>query len=78
MIDQIGWFGNIFFVLGAILLAKKKVFGFYCNGIGNLAYVIQGILVGTYSLWVLSVLLCFINLYGIKKWRTIKWININR
>ena len=76
MIDQIGWLGNIFFVLGAILLAKKKGIGFYCNGIGNLAYVIQGILVGTASLWVLSILLCFINLYGIRNWRRIKWVKL--
>ena len=76
MIDQIGWFGNIFFILGAIFLAKKKVAGFYCNVFGNIAYVIQGILVGTASLWVLSILLCWINLYGIRKWRNIKWIVI--
>lgn len=76
MIDLIGWISNIFFILGAILLAKKKVSGFYCNGIGNFGYIIQGILVGTPSLWVLSILLCLINLYGIIKWRNKKWIDI--
>jgi len=67
--DAVGWIGNIFFVLGGILLARKKVSGFLSNGVGNICYIAQGIIVGTYSLWVLSIILTSINLYGVYNWR---------
>ena len=72
MIDQIGWIGNIFFILGAILLAKKKIFGWSCQMTGNACYVAQGLLVETTSLWVLSIILILINIYGAYQWTNIK------
>ena len=39
MINLIGWIGNIFFLMGAIFLAKKWIGGWHCQIIGNTCYV---------------------------------------
>lgn len=79
MISYFGWIGNLAFVLGAILLAQKIRFGWHCQVLGNLCYVIFGILMGVdgISLVALSILLIGINWYGLKQWRSVKWINIS-
>ncbi len=69
MINEIGWIGNLFFILGAIYLANKKTVGWYYNALGNICYIAQGILVGLNSLWAISFFLLSINLYGIYQWR---------
>lgn len=69
MADLIGWIANIFFVIGVLLIAKKKIHGFWVNCIGNLGYAIQGYLLDTWSLFWLSLLLIIINIYGIIEWR---------
>lgn len=68
-INIIGWIGNIFFVLGAILLTKKKKLGFYCNAIGNLIYIYFAILISKDSLLILSLFLMVVNVWGIYNWR---------
>lgn len=68
MINEIGWIGNICFLIGAVLLAKKKISGWVYQILGNLCYVGFGILVNKNSLWILSILLIIINIYGIYQW----------
>lgn len=67
--DLIGWFGNVFFVHGVYEIGNKKKIGFYTNIVGNIAYVIQGLIVGTPSLVILSFCLIGLNIRGIKKWK---------
>lgn len=69
MVDIIGWIGNIAFVIGTIYLSNRKIKGWYFNAIGNFCYILQGILVGTASLWILSLWLFIMNFYGMHKWR---------
>ncbi len=78
MINLIGWIGNIFFLLGAVLLACKSILGWHCQVLGNMCYVVFAILMGVegISLFALSILLIVINIYGLKKWSNKKteWI----
>jgi hypothetical protein len=67
--DIIGWVGNVFFIYGVYALGLKKVHGFHCNILGNLAYVAQGIMLGIPSLYVLSIGLVLLNIKGIIEWR---------
>ncbi|KKL87501.1 hypothetical protein LCGC14_1934120 [marine sediment metagenome] len=78
MINLIGWIGNLFFVLGALFLAKKWIAGWWMQILGNLCYVAFAILMGLNggSLLALSVLLTIINYYGLKKWRNSEWVEI--
>ncbi len=69
MINEIGWIGNIFFLLGAIFLAKKSSLGWYCQILGNLIYIIVALLLNVNSMWALSVLLILINIYGLYQWK---------
>ena len=69
MIDLIGWIGNIFFILGAILIARKNPYGFLNNAIGNAFYLVQAVMLKLSSLSLLSVLLIAINIYGIINWK---------
>lgn len=67
--NLIGWIGNFFFIHGVYELGNKKVIGFYTNIIGNILYVIFGILVGKSSIIVLSMFLIWLNIRGVLKWR---------
>lgn len=71
-INLIGWIGNLFFVLGAILLAKKKILGFYSNALANLIYIYFAILIAKDSLIFLSIFLILVNAWGIYNWRKTK------
>ena len=69
MVNIIGWIGNIFFIIGCWLLAKKRIEGFYFNSGGNVAYATIGIIIKTNSIWFISLWLLGLNIYGIYKWR---------
>lgn len=77
MIEQIlGWIGNLGFLLGAIFLAKKHIIGFIFQIIANIFYVFQALIMNNYALIWLSIMLIFINVYGIFEW--IKQGNIKK
>jgi len=67
--DILGWIGNIGFVVGAYLVAKKKIGYFYLHMVGNVCYVIVGILTGLPSLTVISIFLFILAAYGLKQWK---------
>ena len=70
MIEQIlGWFGTILFFYGVWALAVKKISGFFANGLANILYMIQGILMKNWPLVACSIGLFIINVYGVIKWR---------
>lgn len=71
MIDLIGWFGNICFVIGAILLGRRNSYGWHYQLLGNFFYVLFSILLGKegISLGFLSLLLIGTNIYGLYQWR---------
>jgi len=69
IIEQIlGWTGTLFFFYGVYALAKKNVLGFYSNGMANILYGIQSILMQNWALLICSIGLLIINIYGIIKW----------
>ena len=70
--DILGWLGNIGFFIGAILLAQKKVNGFYWQIEGNTFYLVQGVLLGMSSLILCSAILIIINIFGIINWNNLK------
>ena len=79
MINIIGWTGNIFFLFGAIFLAKKWILGWHCQILGNACYLVYAVLLGFkegMSLCALSILLIIVNIYGLKKWRNPQWIRM--
>ena len=72
-IDLLGWIGNIFFVLGAYLLAKKKPMeACLTNIVGNGLYIIVGVVLHTTSLWAISVFLLVLAIYGAYNWKQVQ------
>ena len=67
--DQLGWLGNLFFIIGTCLLISKNIKGFWCNVLGNTLYLVQGILLTITSLSVLSGILMVLNMMAIYKWK---------
>ena len=67
--DFIGWVSNVFFVYGVYNIGIKKINGFYHNIVGNLGYVIQGVLLNVPSLVVLSIILILLNIKGVIEWK---------
>lgn len=70
--DILGWVGNVGFLLGAVLLAQKKVSGFYWQIEANGMYVIVAWMTGISSLFICSIILIAINIGGIVNWMRIK------
>lgn len=68
MVDLVGYFANIFYVLGVILLAHKNKLGFVCCFIANSSYIVVGILSNLSSIIVISVILDILNVYSYIKW----------
>lgn len=73
LVDILGWIGNIGFILGSYLIARKKVSGFYYFGLANGMYVVIGLLLKTTSLSAISIYLFAMNIYGIINWRRKRW-----
>ena len=73
LVDILGWIGNIGFIFGSYLLAKRKVSGFYCFAFANTLYIISGFLAHLTSLSLISIYLVSMNIYGI-----INWNNTNK
>lgn len=71
MIHIFGFIGNFFFLIGAILLAKKKMSGWYAQISANMCYVVVSCFMGfeALSLGILSLILISTNIYGIIQWR---------
>ena len=68
-IDVLGWIGNIGFLVGPYLIARKKVSGFYYFAIANAIYIIIGMYLKTTSLTAISIYLLAMNVYGIINWK---------
>ena len=69
MLEQcLGWAGNIGFFLGAIYIAKKNTIGWWCQLLANILYINQAWILQNSSLLWLSIILGFVNIYGIYKW----------
>jgi nicotinamide riboside transporter PnuC len=68
--DQIiGWVGNIVVLAGCFLLMRKQISGFLVSVLGNIAYLLQGIVMTNFSLITLNVLLMMINCYSWMVWK---------
>ena len=66
--ELLGWIGNVCFLLGILLIARKNKHGFTSNFFGNSLYLVQSIVMHNTSLGALSVLLAVMNLYGAYNW----------
>ena len=66
--DVLGWIGNVGFIAGAVLIARKSIWGLWLNVFGNLCYIVVGLLSELPSLFVCSLVLLLINIYGIYHW----------
>lgn len=67
-VDILGWIGNIGFIVGSFLIARRDIKGFYFFGLGNLLYLFVGLFTGIYSLVLISIYLLTMNIYGIINW----------
>ena len=71
MMSLLGWVGNLGFLYGAFALGKKRMSGWYAQIFANLCYVIQAIYMKNTPLWVVSIVLIGVNVYGIYSWTKI-------
>jgi apolipoprotein N-acyltransferase len=69
MTETLGWIGNIGFIWGCMEMARKHpVRSMIWNLVGNGFYIGMAILLGTPSLFCISLLLFIINCVGIYRW----------
>ena len=68
MIEIIGWLGFIFVLLGYYFNAKQKIYCFYIWGLGNILFLIYGVLIGARPLIAMCLFVILMNIYGYKQW----------
>mgnify|MGYP001161007001 FL=1 len=66
--DIIGWAGFSLILLGYYFNAKKKIYCFFIWGIGNLIYLVYGILLNALPIMAMSTFVLCMNLYGYYNW----------
>jgi hypothetical protein len=67
--DVLGWVGNVFFVIGAIFLARKRPLPCcITNIIANSIYIAVGIMSNISSLWAISIFLLILAIVGTYTW----------
>ena len=67
--DIIGWIGNVCFIVGCFLMAKKRpIPSMYWSFFGNITWGIIGIGLGISSMIFISFLLSILNCVGIYQW----------
>lgn len=70
--EVLGWLGNIFFVVGAFIMAQRKRNAFIHQIIGNVFYVGQAYIMLNWSLGILSIGLIGVNIWSILNWKRIE------
>jgi len=69
VIDLIGWFGNVGYIIGLPLIAKKRIGGFYFCIFGNVCYLIISILLKLTSSSTMGVVMIILNTHAIIQWK---------
>lgn len=72
MINILGWVGNVGYIIGIILLGRKRIEGFYFNLVANILYFSLGRILNLSSIWVLSLILGTLNIIAIINWKRSK------
>ena len=68
-IELIGWLGFIFIIYGYFLNAKKTINCFVVWAVGNLLFIMYGILISSYPMFFMSIFTLGMNLYGWIEWK---------
>lgn len=63
------WIGPVFAILGAMLIANKKIQGFYIFSMYNISWLLMSIKTNQYGVGALMIMYLFINCWGIHNWR---------
>ena len=68
MTEIIGWLGFIFVLLGYYFNAKQKMYCFYIWGLGNILFLIYGVLINAFPQIAMCIFVLGMNVYGYKQW----------
>ena len=68
MVEIIGWLGFIFVFLGYYFNAKQKIYCFYIWGLGNILFLIYGVLINAFPQIAMCIFVLGMNVYGYKQW----------
>jgi nicotinamide riboside transporter PnuC len=67
--DFLGHIGYANLTLGMILIARKNIWGWLFRAIGEVIWVVVGLMLGLSSAWMWGTIFLFIEAYGFWKWR---------
>ena len=68
MTEIVGWLGFIFVLLGYYFNAKQKIYCFYIWGLGNILFLIYGVLINAFPQIAMCIFVLGMNVYGYKQW----------
>lgn len=69
MADIFGWVASSIMVFASIDIAHKNIRGLWLMVLGNLFWMVVGLLSGLYSLVVVSIIMSGLDFYGIYRWK---------
>jgi hypothetical protein len=68
-LDIAGHFGYFFIALGMYLLTLKSAWGFASRFLGEVIWLVIGVMMNMSSIWTWGLLFLIIDAYGFVKWR---------
>ena len=72
MVEVIGWLGFMFVLLGYYFNAKQKIYCFHVWGLGNILFLIYGILINAKPQIAICIFVLMMNVYGYRQWSKVE------
>ena len=72
MLEVTGWLGFIFVLLGYYFNAKQKIYCFHVWGLGNMLFLIYGILINAKPQIAICIVVLMMNVYGYRQWSKVE------
>ncbi len=76
-LDILGWAGNIFILLGLLLVSYQRRSGFIHGFIGNTLWGIKGYLTYQYDLLTIEIIIVIIQIFAWHNWGRINVESVN-
>ncbi len=72
MVEVTGWLGFIFVLLGYYFNAKHKIYCFHFWCLGNMLFLIYGILINAKPQIAICIFVLMMNVYGYRQWSKVE------
>lgn len=68
---MLGWIGNVFIIIGIVLIAYRLRLGFIASCVGNTLWLAKAVATNQYDLTTIQVIIVSLQIFSWWKWRNV-------